>query len=412
MTRNESPSAVATLGERVRRLRLAAGLTQTDLAARAGMASGAISMIENGRFDADADDIASLSDVLDCDPAYLLKAWPVDFDRPKLRAYADAPQRVVDRTMFDSVAAVEVIRAANLRVMPVSVPVFDGDLNDDDAIDRIAADTRTAAGLTSTQVIPSVIRAAERLGCLVLPLDGELGRHLGMSLTVDGTPVIRVARPSRDPESDLPGDRQRFTVAHELGHLVLHAGATQPAAPAEAARMEREANRFAAAFLVPGDSALEDLHHAGGRVTLGTMATLKQKWGYSIKAFVFRFRELGVIDEAQARSLYKQISARRWNRDEPFRPGNESAVWLKKALRERFPGPSGHDQAAEASGLGARYLSRWLDWEPTGTAMPAGELTVLPIREVARPAPKGPARIARLPVRPDPHADDNRQTPY
>ncbi|MFT2690221.1 helix-turn-helix domain-containing protein [Clavibacter zhangzhiyongii] len=355
-------------GERVRFLRLALGLTQADLAAQAGIASGTVSMIENGHQDVDSRVTDALAKALDCLPSYLTTTTQlVQLERPKLRAYADAPQRAVDQTLYDSLTAVAAIKAIGLRALPQKLPIYAGDLNDDEGIDRVAADARSAANLPPETVIGNVIRAAETLGCVVLPLDAELGRHWGMSVMIDGTPVIRVTRPSRNSEADIPGDRQRFTVAHELGHLILHAGSPQPSSPAEASRLEREANRFAAAFLVPGDAALRDLAVNGGRVTLNTLALLKQKWGYSIKAFVFRFRELGVIDEAQARSLYKQISARRWNKDEPYRPGTEVAVWLSKALQEKFPGNGGASQAAREAGLGKGYLLRWLDWSASGS---------------------------------------------
>lgn len=359
-------------------------------------------MIENGRYEADLGVLRALAEALDCEPSYLSRPdGEAVFDKPKLRAYADAPQRAVDQTTFDSITAVEVIRATGLRPLELRLPVYDGDHNDDDGIDRVAADVRTAAGVEPDSVVKNVIRAAERLGCVVLPLDGELGRHWGMSLTVDGIPVIRVTRPSLDPEFDIPGDRQRFTVAHELGHLVLHAGSGQPVSPSEAARLEREANRFAAAFLVPGDVALADLERHGGRVTLGTLSTLKQKWGYSIKAFVFRFRELGVIDDGQARSLYKQISARRWNKDEPHRPGTESAVWFKRALQEKYPGVEGSRQAAAVSGLGSRYIYRWLDWDPSGAPTQADVTRLEPRAPSASSAPPTApgARISRMPRR-------------
>lgn len=396
----DAKATTVSVGDRVRRLRLALGLTQTELAVQSGVASGMVSMIENGHQAADSDVLRSLAEVLDCDPAYLLADQDEpSFDRPKLRAYADAPQRAVDRTLFDTVTAVDAIRSTRLRPLQVRLPIYDGDLNDDEGIDRIAADVRTAAGIDAEAVIPNVIRAAERLGCVVLPLDGELGRHWGMSLTVDGIPVIRVTRPSHDPESDIPGDRQRFTVAHELGHLVLHSGSAQPSSPSDASRMEREANRFAASFLVPGDAALDDLHANGGRVTLSTLSKLKQKWGYAIKAFVFRFRELGVIDDAQARSLYKQISARRWNKDEPFRPGTESAVWFSKALREEFPGADGLKQAAAHSGLAQSYIKRWLDWEPSGTPSPTAPVTPMTPRASTGALSATNARVSRLPRR-------------
>lgn len=396
-----APLGAAVTGARVRQLRLALGLTQAELGARTGIASGSISMIENGHHEADPSTMRALAEVLDCKISYLVtSSAAATYDRPKLRAYADASQRAVDRTLFDSVTAVEIIRAAGLRSVPIRLPLYDGDLSDDEGIDRIAADVRSAAGIDADAVVPNVIRAAERLGCVVLPLDRELGRHWGMSLTVQGIPVIRVARPSHDSELDVPGDRQRFTVAHELGHLVLHAGSAQPATPLEATQMERQANRFAASFLVPGDAALADLEARGGRVTLRTLASLKEKWGYAIKAFVFRFRELGVIDEAQARSLYKQISARRWNKEEPHRPGTESAVWLSKALMEAFPLEDAVEAAAKTSGLGARYIVRWLDWGPSGVKPQLASVTDIQ----PRPRPSAPSRssgrVSRLPRQP------------
>src|SRR3546814_17885292 len=81
-----------------------------------------------------------------------------------------------------------------------------------------------------------------------------------------------------------------FTVAHELGHLSLHAGLQAPLSPPEANRREQEAHRLASALLAPGDAVLEDLNGLGGRVTLSTLKRMKEKWGYSIKAFVVRFR--------------------------------------------------------------------------------------------------------------------------
>lgn len=388
------------IGDRIRRLRSALGLTQAELARQAGIAPATLSMLENGHQELDGNVLESLAEVLDCATEYLTsEKTAVPVDRPKLRAYADASQRSVDRTLYDTITAAEAIRSLRLRTLEMRVPNFDGDLNDDQSIDRVAADVRALAGLDDGGVVPNVIRAVERLGCVVLPLDGELGKHWGMSVAVGDLPVIRVTRPSNDPEFDIPGDRQRFTVAHELGHLVLHSGSAQPSTPADAARLEREANRFAAAFLVPGDAALEDLHAAGGRVTLSVLAQLKQKWGYAIKAFVFRFRELGVIDDAQARSLYKQISARRWNKDEPHRPGTESAVWLRKALQERFAGDEGPRRAAAAAGLHERYLQRWLDWSPSGTVPRTATITMLSPREGLEAPPDGAGRLTRMPRR-------------
>lgn len=381
-------------GQRLLRLRLSAGIGQIELAERASVAAGTISMVERGHAVLDPRALAAVAEVLDVTPEYLSRTR-TEFasTTPQLRAYADASQKVVDRFRADSVTAVEAIRDTRLRLVPDVLPVFDGDVNDPAQIEAIALDARTLAGLSDSEPVGNSIRAAERLGCVVLPMESELGRHLGLSLRVDDVPVIRVARTSLDPEDAVPGDRQRFTVAHELGHLVLHAGLGAPVSADESSRREREAHRFASAFLVPGDAVLEDLRELGGRVTLTNLARLKEKWGLSIKAFVVRFRQLGVIDDEQSRSLYKQISARKWNKAEPVAVGNESAVWLSKAL-----GPSAG--APEDSGLGQAHFERWLDWSARGQRVAEGVVT--PMRSPRdRPqavAPRGTAPVTRLPV--------------
>lgn len=361
---------IQSVGNRVRRLRLASGLGQVELAERIGIASGTVSMIETGALPLPDAHVGLLAHTLGVTESYLLRrrAEPAT-TRPLLRAYADAPKKLVDTLSSDIVTAVEAIEDLSLKRVPDALLYYDEDLNDDDAIERFAGEIRTRAGLSAHGIVDSAIRSAERLGCLVLPMDSELGRHLGMSMRVDDVPVLRVSRSSLSHEHAVPGDRQRFTVAHELGHLVLHHASPQPANPAAATKMEREAHRFASAFLTPGDAVVDDLAAIGGRVTLSNLARLKEKWGLSIKALVVRFQQLGVIDDDQARSLYKQISARKWNKQEPVSVANESAVWIRRAIDKQFPGSNDLvGAAAHHSGLDRRYFHSWMDWSPEASS--------------------------------------------
>jgi Zn-dependent peptidase ImmA (M78 family)/transcriptional regulator with XRE-family HTH domain len=393
------------LGDRVRRLRVGLGLGQVELGDRVGLSSGSISMLENGRLPVTPATIEALSSVLDCEPSFLvLQIDEPRLSKPQLRAYADASKKTVDQAVADGVTALEVADFLALKRVPDSLPLFDGDPSNDEAIEEVAADTRSAAGLEPDQPVGNSIRAAERLGCVVLPLDSELGRHLGLSFRVESTPVIRVSRSSEDPDAAVPGDRQRFTVSHELGHLVLHHSAPQPTGPVDAGRAEREAHRFASSFLAPGEAVLHDLTSLGGRVTLSTLATLKAKWGFSIKAFVVRFQQLGVIDEAHARSLYKQISSRKWNKTEPITVETEAAVWMEKALRVRAKDQgTAVDNVIHQSGLGSRYFDRWTDWTPTPSNESLARVTAL-TGERRRPgsqlSTRGHPTVTALPFRP------------
>jgi Zn-dependent peptidase ImmA (M78 family) len=248
--------------------------------------------------------------------------------------------------------------------MPDRLPTFGGDANSDGDVDEFALDVRHAADINEDTGVPNVTRAAERLGCVVLPMENELGKHLGMSTRADETPIIRVSRSN----TKVPGDRQRFTVAHELGHILLHSTCPPPESSAQAKVIEKQAHRFAAAFLLPGDPFLDDLDGvSGGRVTLSTLVALKERWGVSIKAMVVRLQQLGRIDADQARSLYKQISARGWNTGEPVHVGNERAVWFGKAMRQRFPDDESFARTAEQFGLDASWFERWTTWEQPST---------------------------------------------
>jgi Zn-dependent peptidase ImmA (M78 family) len=348
--------------------------------------------------------LESLSAVLGCSSDYLTRnVAELVSTQPHLRAYADASKKTVDRAVADSVTAVEFARTLGLRTVRDVLPLYEGDLNDEDEIERFASEVRAIGGLDSAIAVGNSVRTAERLGCLVLPLDSELGRHLGLSMRVDGVPVIRISRSSEDPDLAVPGDRQRFTVAHELGHLVLHHSIAQPNSPVEAAKLERQAHRFASAFLAPGDAILEDLDALGGRVTLTTLSSLKAKWGFAIKAFVVRFQQLGVIDDDHARSLYKQISARRWNKSEPVSVGNESAVWFSKALEKRsFELSLPLASLTSRAGVDVAYLDRWTNWSPAARSNEGALVSLLPAprNRQGRQQTVADRDVARLPFRP------------
>ncbi|MHB1787075.1 MAG: ImmA/IrrE family metallo-endopeptidase [Acidimicrobiales bacterium] len=154
------------------------------------------------------------------------------------------------------------------------------------------------------------------------------------------------------------GDRQRFTLAHELGHLVLHTRRRFVPDP------EDEANRFAGAFLIPRDRAEE---FVSTDVTLRDLAQLKATWGVSIQALIMRCSQLGLIDPARKASLFKQLSARGWRKTEPVKVHLEAPALLTKLIEDRFgEGMLGYRRAAEVLGLPAFLLGRWP--RPHGTS--------------------------------------------
>jgi Zn-dependent peptidase ImmA (M78 family)/transcriptional regulator with XRE-family HTH domain len=106
--------------------------------------------------------------------------------------------------------------------------------------------------------------------------------------------------------------RQRFDAAHELGHLVMHTDA-EPGSHA----VEEQANRFAAEFLMPEEDILPSLPTSMGHGVWADVARLKEQWGVSMQALLFRARRLGCLGDVSYRNAMVTLSTRGWRRQEP-----------------------------------------------------------------------------------------------
>ncbi len=292
---------MSSLGETIVTGRVAAGMTQADLANAIGVTQAAMSRYENDLRDPEPDTIDRIADALGVTARFLERA-----SRPSAALAVDAHMRrraTAKPTVWRQMEAQlnmlrmhsdflreEVALAANL-----VVPGFD----------PFAVDPGDAARMTRTQwQMPSgparsIIRWIEAAGSVVLMTDLGNQRVDGLSQWTADHPVIVV-------NSANPTDRIRWTLAHELGHLVLHReDATDD--------MEREADAFAAEFLMPEVLIRPELSN----LTLGKAVDLKREWGVSVAALIQRAHQLGTLSDARRASLFKQLSARGWRTREP-----------------------------------------------------------------------------------------------
>lgn len=139
----------------------------------------------------------------------------------------------------------------------------------------------------------------EAAGCLIIEEDFGTSRVDGLSQWVAGHPLIYINR-------EVPTDRKRLTLAHELGHLVLHAEEVVP-------DMEGQANSFAAEFLMP----LEVIRPQLRNLRVDKLLALKREWGVSMAALIERAYRVDLLKAQERTSLYKMLSARGWRTQEP-----------------------------------------------------------------------------------------------
>ena len=110
--------------------------------------------------------------------------------------------------------------------------------------------------------------------------------------------------------------RLRFDLAHELGHLILHSEITKEELENKEIldRIEKEANMFASAFLLPR----EEFSNEVLALSLDHFVNLKSRWKVSIAAMIYRCKELGIFSDSQVLYLRKQISLKKWRTIEPL----------------------------------------------------------------------------------------------
>jgi Zn-dependent peptidase ImmA (M78 family)/transcriptional regulator with XRE-family HTH domain len=164
--------------------------------------------------------------------------------------------------------------------------------------------------------IRNLVRLIESAGAVVVFRDFGTPKLDGMSCWPKGCPPLFFIN------RRLPMDRARFTLAHELGHLVMHA--TPPAG-----NPETEAHEFASEFLMPAIEIGPDLRD----LRIGRLPSLKAHWGTSMQSIIQAAASLGFATPSRVKSLYVQLSRQGFRTNEPYSPPPEEPTILGDALR-------------------------------------------------------------------------------
>lgn len=102
-------------------------------------------------------------------------------------------------------------------------------------------------------------------------------------------------------QQNAPGDRQRFSLAHELGHIILDI-------QENSLDEEKSVNRFASAFLLPKDLIFRRVGEKRNLVTYTELKNYKREFGVSIQAIIYRLKDLGVISIAHYTEWFQYLS--------------------------------------------------------------------------------------------------------
>ena len=279
--------------------------TKTQLAKVLGVSIPTVSKYESGIKSMPEDRINKAATALGYPVGFFYRREPLIGSGPAL-LYHRKQQSVSAKKLHEVHALAEVRRleiSSMLESLDVSLPVphfYDVEEYGDEP-EKIARSVRAAMNIPPGPIF-NLTEVIERSGYVVVVHDFG-------SRQIDGFSQ----RPYCPPcyihlNSELPPDRWRWTLAHELGHLVMHFEPMQPPKLAE-----RQANLFAGEFLTPAYEIGPQL--AG--LSFHKLAGLKIDWLVSMQSLINRAFHLGLISASQRKSMFVSLSRAGYHTREP-----------------------------------------------------------------------------------------------
>ena len=334
--------------ERLARARKAAGLSMSALASEVGVSANAIKKYEHAENMPSSSNLLKLAKALDVRTEYFFRPVKVELQGVEYRKRANTPQKLLDQINGDVMDQAE--RWAELldlypdSVTPVPQFTLPKKLPDQvstpEDIEAIA-DLMRAEWALGLNPISDMIDTLESKGVMIISTDVEAKKKFdGLAGNIENTPVVVVS-------SHQPGDRQRFTLAHELGHLVLHGRL------AEGMNEEKACNHFAGAFLLPKQALLQHLGETRRGVEAQELYMLKCEFGISMMGVLMRIGQCGVISEGLKKQYFMRFNKLGWRTEEPGEAYPNEATYLFKQLVYRALGEDyiGESKAAELIGM-------------------------------------------------------------
>jgi Zn-dependent peptidase ImmA (M78 family)/transcriptional regulator with XRE-family HTH domain len=310
-------------GARLRIVRVFQNLTQRELAERIAVSHGLIAAFENGTKEPKDDILEALCAALFVESHYFEGSQTDEFleAESNFRKRVTATERLKRQVLARaSLFAMAVRHLANFGEFPTfNFPDLPADSLDD--VEGIAEHCQFHWELENDAPIGDVARIAENAGAVILPIDIVTAEKVDAFSRFGDTSVIVL-----NLQKDSPS-RFLFSLAHEIGHGVLHQ--KQRGLPLE--RKEAEADAFASAFLLPRHAFAVDFqahHHADWEGLL----ELKRYWRVSVQAIIRRAYDLRLIDAAEYRQRFRRLSGWGWRTNEPNEPEIDQPNLFRSAL--------------------------------------------------------------------------------
>ena len=285
------------IGKNLKRIRLLKNLSLKDAGNLLNMTATAISKYEKGEILPDSKKIIDFANAYNVKTIELLKAYNVPkmkftSFRKKKRLTGQNLELLKELIQNEVAKYLEIIEMNKIDADNIKLKKYSCNIIED--AEKAANNFRNHIKISNKQPISDLINTLENLGIIIIQINNPYNRFDdfdGLSEVVNNIPVIILLDGIKD------GARQRFTIAHELGHLMLNISNDE-------LDEEKLCNRFASALLMPKEAIINEFGHSRKNINFFELTTFKNEFKVSYTAIIYRLKDLNIISEY----LYKKLS--------------------------------------------------------------------------------------------------------
>jgi Zn-dependent peptidase ImmA (M78 family) len=293
------------------------GFSQSELSKRLNISQGKLSKAEKGEQTINDAILDQLSNELDYPILFFYQLTPTS---PVSHYYYRKKVTISQKVMVRMESSIKIFRnnidslMDAIELPEYQIPTFDPS---DEPPEEIARKARYILKIQNGP-IENLCNVLEKHGILIVKTDLFNEKTDGLSTISDkGTHIIFLNK-------RMPNDRQRFSLAHELGHMIMHFDI-----PAISENVEEEADRFASEFLMPE----RDIKNSLRGLNFNKLGDLKRYWKVSMKALVYRAKSLGMLNQQSYRNFQINFSKKGMSKSEPIQLPEEKPFVLNKIIK-------------------------------------------------------------------------------
>lgn len=314
------------IGKNLKRIRLLKNLSLKEAGSLLNMTATAVSKYERGEIIPDSKKIIDFANAYGVKSIDLLKVYHT----PKMtftsfrkkKSLKGKNLELLEELIQNEVAKyLEVIELNNISFNSIKLKKYLCNSLED--AEEAALKFRNFIEISSRQPLFDLINILENLGIIIVQiknLDNRFDDFDGLSEIVNNIPVIVLLDDMKD------GARQRFTIAHELGHLLLNISNKE-------IEEEKLCNRFASALLMSKQAVINEFGISRGNISFFELVAFKEEFKVSYSAIIYRLKDLNIISEY----LYKKLSiflSKRIGKNDPKPIPPETSYQFKRIVHK------------------------------------------------------------------------------